>query len=253
MFFMADRVLYIKNMVCDRCVMVVRERLLALGLEVETVELGRALLGRPATDEERAAIRSTLEAVGFELLDDPRSRLVERTRALIIDWARLPGRPSSPGLQRLEQALFRGDGDDDRALRHRPADRAGKGAAELWRVLAGRDRRPLGLFERRAPQQPVQAGRRADAKCLSPPRPGSEASGSGLRRVPCGFVGRRKGKNLFLAASSLDERAKNSFLWLRHSTKGQKSLFCGFVTRRRGKNHFSEASSVDEGAKNIFP
>lgn len=85
---MADRVLYIKNMVCDRCVMVVRERLLALGLEVETVELGRALLGRPATDEERAAIRSTLEAVGFELLDDPRSRLVERTRALIIDWAR---------------------------------------------------------------------------------------------------------------------------------------------------------------------
>ena len=45
---MADRVLYIKNMVCDRCVMVVRERLLALGLEVEAVELGRALLGRPA-------------------------------------------------------------------------------------------------------------------------------------------------------------------------------------------------------------
>ena len=58
--------------------MVVRERLLALGLEVETVELGRALLGRPATDKERAAIRSTLEAVGFELLDDPRSRLEER-------------------------------------------------------------------------------------------------------------------------------------------------------------------------------
>ena len=67
---MADRVLYIKNMVCDRCVMVVRERLLALGLEVEAVELGRALLGRPATDKERAAIRSTLEAVGFELLEE---------------------------------------------------------------------------------------------------------------------------------------------------------------------------------------
>ena len=95
---MADRVLYIKNMVCDRCVMVVRERLLALGLEVETVELGRALLGRPATDEERAAIRSTLEAVGFELLDDPRSRLVERTRALIIDWTRREERNPSRNL-----------------------------------------------------------------------------------------------------------------------------------------------------------
>ena len=78
--------------------MVVRERLLALGLEVETVELGRALLGRPATDKERAAIRSTLEAVGFELLDDPRSRLVERTRALIIDWTRREERDPSRNL-----------------------------------------------------------------------------------------------------------------------------------------------------------
>ena len=78
-------------------------------------------------------------------------------------------------------------------------------------------------------------------------------STKGQKTLFCGFVIRRKGKKLFFVASSLDERAKISFLWLRHSTKGQKSFFRGFVGRRRSKKHFSVTSSVDERAKNTFP
>ena len=42
-----DNILYIKNMVCDRCCMVVSEVFSALGLEPVHVELGKVELAEP--------------------------------------------------------------------------------------------------------------------------------------------------------------------------------------------------------------
>ena len=51
-----DRNIYIKNMVCDRCVMVVRSVLERLGLTPLSVELGRAELSAPLAETTRASV-----------------------------------------------------------------------------------------------------------------------------------------------------------------------------------------------------
>lgn len=81
-----DRNLYIKNMVCDRCVMAVKQVLEQLGLTPVSVVLGRAELPEAPTETQREEIRDALEALGFELIDDPRTRIVEQVKSLIIEW-----------------------------------------------------------------------------------------------------------------------------------------------------------------------
>ncbi len=80
--------LYIKNMVCERCVMVVRDQLLRLGFVPEVVELGRAVLRDELDEAGRGAIRDALTPLGFELIDNRRVRQNERVRNLIIALVR---------------------------------------------------------------------------------------------------------------------------------------------------------------------
>ena len=80
-----DRNIYIKNMVCARCVMVVRSVLERLGLTPLSVELGRAELSAPLAETARQALREALAPLGFELIDDPRIRTVEHIKRLIIE------------------------------------------------------------------------------------------------------------------------------------------------------------------------
>ena len=80
--------LYIKNMVCERCVMVVRDQLLRLGFVPEVVELGRAVLRDELDEAGRGAIRDALTPLGFELIDNRRARQNERVRNLIIALVR---------------------------------------------------------------------------------------------------------------------------------------------------------------------
>lgn len=81
---MDNRHLYIKNMVCDRCLMAVRDQLNAVGLPYHNLQLGEVELDREATPNELADLGHRLENLGFELLDDRKSRLVERIKGSII-------------------------------------------------------------------------------------------------------------------------------------------------------------------------
>ncbi len=83
--------LHIKNMVCDRCIRVVREELEGLGLTVADVQLGRAEVLPPATGLDLDAVRYTLETNGFELLQDRQAQLVDRIKTTIIDLIRSGG------------------------------------------------------------------------------------------------------------------------------------------------------------------
>lgn len=78
-------ILPIKNMVCDRCVMVVTRLLERLGLHPVRVELGEAELAEPLPAARRNEVRRALEECGFELLNDPRERLVEQIRTAVIE------------------------------------------------------------------------------------------------------------------------------------------------------------------------
>ena len=67
---------------CPQCIRVVREDLTALGLRVAQVALGVADVAMPSVAEpDYAAVRTVLQAAGFELLEDPRAQLADRLLA----------------------------------------------------------------------------------------------------------------------------------------------------------------------------
>ena len=77
--------LYIKNMVCSRCKMVVKSEFEKLGLQTIAVELGEVELANEISDEQKHILLENLQAVGFDLIDDKKSKTVERIKTLIID------------------------------------------------------------------------------------------------------------------------------------------------------------------------
>ena len=74
---------YIKNMVCDRCRMAVEQVFRKHDLTPSSVELGVVELEEQDLVEIRDALAHELQALGFELLDDENSRIVERIKVLI--------------------------------------------------------------------------------------------------------------------------------------------------------------------------
>lgn len=83
--------LYIKNMVCPRCIMAVRTILVVAGLTPIAVNLGEAEIAEELTAQQLADLSEALSSMGFELLDDPRAQLVEQLRVSVIEWVRMEG------------------------------------------------------------------------------------------------------------------------------------------------------------------
>jgi AraC-like DNA-binding protein len=78
-------ILHIKNMVCDRCIMVVRQQLQNIGFNVDEVNLGIASIEPEPDGEQLSLISSQLKLLGFELLDNEKDQMVERIKSLIIE------------------------------------------------------------------------------------------------------------------------------------------------------------------------
>jgi AraC family transcriptional regulator len=76
--------LYIKNMVCDRCILVIKEQLEKAGIGYNSVSLGEVLLNNEPTPEQLDNLNRNLTAIGFELLDDKKEKLVEKIKNIII-------------------------------------------------------------------------------------------------------------------------------------------------------------------------
>lgn len=83
--------IYIRNMVCPRCIKVVKDILNTLSIEYEDVILGHATLKSELTSQKLDCLRESLEQEGFELLDDAQSSQVENIRLALIEWARMDG------------------------------------------------------------------------------------------------------------------------------------------------------------------
>ena len=77
--------LHIKNMVCNRCIIVVRASLERLGLHPQSVGLGEAILRETITQAVRRQVRAAIGPFGFELLDDKREQLIEQIKNTIVD------------------------------------------------------------------------------------------------------------------------------------------------------------------------
>lgn len=71
-------------MVCNRCIMVVRQELEMLGISPKEIALGEVLLAAELTAGQKATLAFRLEQLGFALIDDKKSRLIEQVKTLII-------------------------------------------------------------------------------------------------------------------------------------------------------------------------
>lgn len=72
-------------MVCNRCIMVVQNELKKLGLPVKQVELGEVELERKLSAGEKENITAALSPLGFEVIDEKKSRVIEKIKTTIID------------------------------------------------------------------------------------------------------------------------------------------------------------------------
>lgn len=76
--------LHIRNMVCNRCIKVVREELQKRGYDVRSIALGEAIIGGEPTQAGLEKIKGILEENGFELIEDHRVRIIERIKHAVL-------------------------------------------------------------------------------------------------------------------------------------------------------------------------
>lgn len=77
-------ILYIKHMVCDRCIMAVRKHLEDAGLGPVQIRLGEAEFERDLSEDEINRAKSVLEPLGFGFIDDRKKLLTEQIKQEII-------------------------------------------------------------------------------------------------------------------------------------------------------------------------
>lgn len=73
-------------MVCDRCIMVVKQQLQLLGIAYEKVELGEISTSVAPTEAQLDALEKALRPLGFELLDDRKSSVVSQIKSFVIQY-----------------------------------------------------------------------------------------------------------------------------------------------------------------------
>ena len=76
---------YIKGMVCDRCITVIRDGITALGYPVEKVSLGKVTLHKGIDKVALQSIEDFLSEKGFELMSDKNTRLINSIKSIIED------------------------------------------------------------------------------------------------------------------------------------------------------------------------
>ncbi|MEO6722165.1 MAG: AraC family transcriptional regulator [Ferruginibacter sp.] len=80
--------IYIKNMVCVRCKMLVKKILDDMGVAYYKIELGFADLKQPINHQQKQTLKSTLQIWGLELLEDSKEILVEKIKGSVIKMIR---------------------------------------------------------------------------------------------------------------------------------------------------------------------
>lgn len=77
--------IYIKNMVCNRCIIVVKQELEKLHLTANTLVLGHLTLKEKLSVKQLNQLKQNLVSVGFEVLDDLNKKLIEKIKNTIIE------------------------------------------------------------------------------------------------------------------------------------------------------------------------
>ena len=77
--------LTIKNMVCNRCIKVVKEELEKLDIDVRSIILGEAIVSGEEKDLPITKIKNVLTENGFELIEDKKAKTIEQIKIIVIE------------------------------------------------------------------------------------------------------------------------------------------------------------------------
>ena len=77
--------LFIRNMVCNRCILAVRQEFEKAGFTPMDVKMGEIDLKETPTEKQLEEMNTRLGALGFEILDDRRKKQIEKIKTLLID------------------------------------------------------------------------------------------------------------------------------------------------------------------------
>ncbi|KAA3637678.1 MAG: AraC family transcriptional regulator [Bacteroidetes bacterium] len=87
--------IHIKNMVCPRCIMAIKEALNELNIPFTKVELGLVYLPKGLDPGERVELGKKVKALGFELLEPSKAILISTIKTLVIDQIHYSKEPLS--------------------------------------------------------------------------------------------------------------------------------------------------------------
>ena len=76
--------IFIKNMVCRRCVLAVEQALQAHNMDYVKVELGEVYLKTPISEPQKNVLKQELLSLGFEWISDKQSLLVEQIKKWVV-------------------------------------------------------------------------------------------------------------------------------------------------------------------------
>lgn len=72
-------------MVCNRCIKVVQDEFTKLNLNIKKIELGKVSVSSQLSNDKIEEIKKVLNDNGFELIDDKKSKLIDRIKTIIIE------------------------------------------------------------------------------------------------------------------------------------------------------------------------
>ena len=78
--------IYVKNMACESCKVVVKEALEELDIPMVKVELGEIETTKDISADEKKKLNNKIKKVGLELLEKKQGILIEKIRKVIIDY-----------------------------------------------------------------------------------------------------------------------------------------------------------------------
>lgn len=73
-------------MVCPRCISAVEKTIVDLGVKPVLVQLGEVILEDVLDEHQTETLKIKLQAQGFELLDDSKKQIIEKIKAIVIEY-----------------------------------------------------------------------------------------------------------------------------------------------------------------------
>ncbi len=86
--------IFIRNMACESCKVVVKDALVKLKLHPVKVELGEADIKENLKPEQKVKLNNEIRKVGLEIIENKGAALIERIRKCIVEYVNMSKQPT---------------------------------------------------------------------------------------------------------------------------------------------------------------